>query len=71
MKNNLKIGAYIALIALYALNRDGDLSAEEVIITRDLMERMTSTDLCEYEEDVDVAKLCFGIIEEYLKEQGV
>lgn len=71
MKNNLEIGAYFALFVLSVLNDEGDLSAEEIITTRDLVEKMISTDLYGYEVEVDVAGLCFGIIEDYLKEQGV
>lgn len=71
MKNNLEIAAYLALIVLAILSDEGELTSEEIKTTRELAEKMIPTDLYKYEVDVDAAGLCFGIITDYIKEQGV
>ena len=69
MENNLEIGAYLALIVLYQLQIEDDLTEIEKDTRQSLAHGMLNTNIINY-ENIDVAGLCFAIIKDYLREQS-
>ena len=70
MKTNLETCAYLALVTLYQVNKDGDMSNTERETTQALALRLEQTPVNSM-ENVDIVGMSFAVIMDYLKEQGV